>query len=449
LGSCGRTGPGGRSTLAFECSMRYAPIDPKLFVTNRDRLKQLLLPNSVAVVNANDVLPANADATLPPKPNSDLFYLTGVEQEESILLLAPDADDEKTREILFLRETSPLIATWEGHKLTKEEARARTGIQNIQWLSEFPKHFHRLMCECEEVYLNSNEHKRAVVEVETRDARFIQECQRRYPLHRYHRLARVLHALRVAKLEPEVDLIRKACVITGKGFARVCRHLEPGVTETEVEAEFAHEFIRNGGGFAYTPIIASGANACVLHYLDNCDVCKKGDLLLLDVAAGYANYNSDLTRTIPVNGRFSRRQKQVYNAVLRVFQASVKNLKPGKLWKEWQKEAELLTEQELLELGLLTPRDIKKQDPENPAFKKYFMHGAGHPIGLDVHDVGFTTQPMQAGWVMTVEPGIYIREEGIGVRLENTVLIGENGNNVDLMADIPIEAEEIEALMNR
>ncbi len=429
--------------------MRYTPIEPKLFVANRERLKKLLLQNSVAVVNANDVLPANADAVLPLKANSDLFYLTGVEQEETILLLAPDADDEKMREILFLRETSPLIATWEGHKLTKEEAQGRAGIRNVQWLAEFPKLFHRLMCECEHVYLNSNEHKRAVIEVETRDARFVRDCQRRYPLHRYHRLARLLHELRVGKSDLEIEQIRKACAITGKGFRRVCRFVRPDVTETEVEAEFAHEFIRNGGSFAYTPIIAAGANACVLHYLENCAPCRSGDLLLLDVAAGYANYNSDLTRTVPVSGRFTRRQRQVYNAVLRVFRQCVKNLAPGKLWKDWQKEAEQLTQDELLELDLLTTRQIKKQDPDNPALKQYFMHGTGHPIGLDVHDVGFTTQPMQAGWVMTVEPGIYIREENLGIRLENTVLIGENGHNIDLMADIPIEPDEIEALMRR
>jgi Xaa-Pro aminopeptidase len=429
--------------------MRHAPINPELFVVNRERLRKVMLQNSLAVLNANDIFPTNADGVMALKANSDLFYLTGVEQEESILLVYPEADDEKMREILFLRETSPLIATWEGHKLTKDEARQRTGIQNIQWLSEFPKLFHRLMCECEHVYLNSNEHKRAVIEVETRDARFIRDCQRRYPLHRYHRLARLMHELRVVKTDLELALIQRACDITGKGFRRVCRFVKPGVTETEVEAEFAHEFIRQGGNFAYLPIIASGSNACVLHYIENSAPCKKGELLLLDVAAGYANYNSDLTRTIPVSGHFTRRQKQVYNAVGRVFRQCVKNLAPGIVWKEWQKEAEQLTEKELVDLGLLSVREIRKQDPDNPAFKKYFMHGVGHPIGLDVHDVGFTTQSMQAGWVMTVEPAIYIPEEGLAVRLENTVVIGENGANTDLMANISIEAEEVEALMNR
>jgi Xaa-Pro aminopeptidase len=429
-------------------SMRYKTIDPGLFVANRERLKKRMLKNALAVLNANDILPANADGVVGLRANSDLFYLTGVEQEETILLLYPEADDEKMREVLFLRETSPLIAIWEGHKLTKEEARRLTGIQNVQWLSEFPKTFRRLMCECEQVYLNSNEHKRAVVEVETRDARFIQDCRRLYPLHQYHRLARLMHELRVTKSPQEIELIKQACALTAKGFRRVARFVKSGVTETEVEAEFAHEFIRGGGSFAYPPIIAAGPNACVLHYVENCAPCQKGQLLLLDVAASLANYNSDLTRTLPVNGRFSRRQKQVYQAVLRVFRQCHQNLVPGKLWKDWQKEAEQATEKELVDLHLITTRQIKKQDPDAPAFKQYFMHGVGHPIGLDVHDVGLTTQPMQAGWVMTIEPAIYIKEEGLAVRLENTVVVGEKGN-LDLMAGIPIEADEIEDLMNR
>ena len=428
--------------------MRYEKIDPTLFQSNRANVAKLMLRNSLAVVNANDLLPANADATLPMQPNTDLFYLTGVEQEESILLLCPEADDEKLREVLFLREPNELLTIWQGHKLSRDEARALTGIKNIQWLADFPALFHRLMCECEHVYLDSNEHKRAVIETETREARFVRDCQARYPLHSYQRLARLMHPLRAVKSPIEIELIRTACALTAKGFRRVARFVKPGVTETQVEAEFAHEFIRGGGKFAYPPIIAAGANACVLHYLDNDQPCRKGDLLLLDVAAGRANYQSDLTRTLPVSGRFTRRQRQVYNAVLRVFRQCVAGLVAGKLPKDWQKEAEVFTEKELVDLGLLRPADIRKQDPDKPAFKKYFMHGVGHPIGLDVHDVGLTTQPMQPGWVMTCEPGIYLREEGFGVRLENDILITEHGP-VDLMADIPIEAGEIEALMNR
>jgi Xaa-Pro aminopeptidase len=428
--------------------MRHSPLDPQLFVRNRERLKSLMLKNSLAVVNSNDILPTNADGSLRLVPNSDLFYLTGVEQEESILLLYPDADDEKQREILFLRESTPLIETWEGHKLTKDEARELSGIKEVKWLSEFPRLFHRLMCECEHVYLNSNEHKRAVIEVETRDARFVADCQRRYPLHQYHRLARLMHQLRIVKSEAEIELIRHACQLTARGFRRVLKFVRPGVSEAEVEAEFAHEFIRNRSGFAYPPIIAAGRHACVLHYVDNSAVCRKGELLLLDVAAAYANYNSDLTRTIPVSGRFTRRQKRVYEAVRRVFNQCLKGLGPGKLWKDWQKEAERMIEEELVDLGLLTMRQIKRQDPDNPAFKEYFMHGVGHPIGLDVHDVGFTTEPMKPGWVMTVEPAIYVRKEGFAVRIENTVVVGEK-QTIDLMADIPIEADEIEELMNR
>ena len=426
--------------------MRDRLFSSELFTLNRARLAKMLIPNSLAVLNANDILPTNADGTLSLCPNSDLFYLSGVDQEETILLLYPDAHEENMREILFLRETSELLATWEGHKLTKEEAREISGIKRVEWLSEFRPLFHRLMCECEHVFLNTNEHKRAVIEVQTRDARFVEDTQRRYPLHDYQRLARLMHQLRVVKSEQEIDALRRACAITKAGFVRVCRFVKPGVNETEVEAEYAHEFIRAGGDFAYWPIIASGKNACVLHYTQNDQTCRKGDLLLLDVAARYANYNADLTRTIPVSGKFSRRQKQVYQAVLRVLRGASKAATPGKLPKQWQKDAEALMEKELLDLGLLRPSDIRKQDPDKPALKKYFMHGVGHPLGLDVHDVGLTTQPIQPGWVLTVEPGIYLPGEGFAVRLENNILVQESGN-IDLMADIPIEVDEIERLM--
>lgn len=426
--------------------MRYRPIDAQMFIDHRANLRQLLPPNSLAVVNANDILPTNADGTLVLRQNSDLFYLTGVNQEESILLLFPDAHEPNMREILFLRETNDLIAIWEGHKLTKEEARRISGIQRIEWLSEFRSLFHRLMCECEHVYLNTNEHPRAVVEVETRDSRFIRDTRARYPLHDYQRLARLMHSLRIVKTEAEVALIRQACAITKAGFLRVCRFTRPGVSEMEVEAEFAREFIRRGGGFAYSPIIASGRNACVLHYLANDQRCRRGDLLLLDVAANYANYNSDLTRTIPVSGRFTRRQREVYESVLRVFRAASQAATPGKLPRQWQKEAEAFMEQELLGLGLLKRSEVRRQDPDKPALKKYFMHGVGHSIGLDVHDVGRTTEPIKPGWVLTVEPAIYIPDERLAVRLENDILV-QAGGNVDLMSDIPIEADEIEDIM--
>jgi len=428
--------------------MRQAPIPSKLFVENRERLKTLLLPNSVAVVNANDILPTNADGTLRMHPNADLFYLTGIEQEESILLLAPNAFDEKLREILFLREPNEHLKVWEGHKHSKEEATKISGVKQVKWLSEFRGVFHRLMCECEHVYLNRNEHGRASQEVETRDDRFVRDCQSRYPLHDYQRLALLLRRLRVVKSDAELDLIRQACAITRAGFLRVLRVVKPGINEAEVEAEFAREFIRRRGAFAYNPIIAAGDSSCVLHYEQNDQPCRRGDLLLLDVAARYANYNGDMTRTIPVSGKFTRRQRRVYDAVLRVLRAMVKAAVPGKLHRDWQKESEALMTEELLALGLLKPRDVKKQDPDNPACKKYFNHGLGHPLGLDVHDVGSMRQPFAAGWVLTVEPGIYIPDEGFGIRLENDVLITDSGT-VDLMADIPIEADEIETLMNR
>jgi Xaa-Pro aminopeptidase len=428
--------------------MRHAPISPDLFKLNRYRLRALLPPNSLVVLNANDVLPTNGDGSLRLVPNSDLFYLTGVEQEESILLIFPDADDEKHRELLFLREAKPELETWEGHKLTKEEASELTGIKRIHWLAEFPRLFHRLMCQAEHVFLNSNEHPRAVVEVETREARFVADVLRRYPLHEYHRLGLLMHRLRVLKSPEELRLIQEACRITQAGFERVARFVKPGVNEAEIEAEFAHEFIRNRGQFAYSPIIASGKNSCVLHYISNDKPCRAGDLLLLDVAASYANYNADLTRTLPVSGNFNRRQKEVYNAVLRAYRAQVDGLVPGKKWKDWQKEAEQNIETELIALGLLKPAKIKKQNPDWPALKEFFMHGIGHPLGLDVHDYGFMTEPFVAGTVMTVEPGIYIPKEGIGVRLETDVLIGQDGNT-DLLSEIPVEPGAVEDLMNQ
>lgn len=427
--------------------MRHTPIDASLFVENRARLKKLLPKHSLAVVNNNDVLPTNADGVLPLVPSVDLFFLSGIEQEESILVLSPDAHDETLREVLFLRESSELLKTWEGHKLTKDEAQAISGIRTVKWLSEFPKTFRMLMCDAEQVFLNSNEHRRAVVETETREARFVAECQRQYPLHDYRRLAPLMHRLRVTKLPAEIELLKQAIKITDEGFRRVLKFVKPDVTEFEIEAEYIHEYARQRAKFAYTPIVASGANSCVLHYIANDQPCRSGDLLLMDVAANYANYNADLTRTIPVNGRFTQRQRAVYDAVLRVMRASLAGAVVGKLHRDWTREAQAMMNQELLGLGLITEEDVKKHTHEEPACRKYFMHGLGHPLGLDVHDVGLMHEPFAPGWVLTVEPGIYIPDEGFGIRLENDVLVTENGP-VDLMADIPVEADEIEALMN-
>jgi Xaa-Pro aminopeptidase len=428
--------------------MKAIPLPAALFTLNRERLIQKLLPRSLAVFNANDIMPTNADGSLGHLQNADLFYLTGVHQEETILLLAPEAFDPNHREILFVRQPNEHLAIWEGHKLTKEQATAISGIKNVKWLSEFPVIFRQLICELENVYLNSNEHQRADVTVETRDTRFIRDCQKQFPLHRYQRLAPLMHELRVVKSQYEIDAIKAACDLTGKGFKRVCKFLKPGVNEAEVEAEFAHEFIRHKGQFAYPPIIAGGANNNILHYGQNDQVCKKGDLLLLDVAAGLGNYMSDLTRTIPVSGKFSRRQKQIYNAVLRIFRAQVAALVPGKTTKDLRTECEAITARECVDLGLLKMSQLKKQPPENPAVRPFFMHGVSHPIGLDVHDVTYNHFKIAPGWVLTVEPAIYIKDEGFGVRIENTVVVTENGQ-LDLMAGIPIEADEIEDLMNR
>ena len=428
--------------------MRHKPIKNKLFSENRKRLTTLLAPKSLAVINANDLLPVNADATLVMHPNSDLFFLSGIEQEESILLIFPDAAEEKNREILFLREPNEHLKIWEGYKHTKEDARKISGIKNVQWLSEFPVTFRSLMLESDAAYLNSNEYKRANVEMETRDVRFIRQCQQDYPLHDFRRLAPLLHQLRVTKTDLELELLKEAIDITTKGFNRMLRFVKPGVTEYEVEAELAKEYIKRRGKFAYPPIIAAGKNNCVLHYWQNDQPCKKGQLLLMDAASGYANYNADLTRTIPVSGRFSRRQKKVYNAVLRVLRASIAGATVGKLHRNWQKESQAHMNEELLKLGLLKPSQVKKQDPENPACRKYYMHGLGHPLGLDVHDVGDMNVPFAPGTVLTVEPGIYIPDEGFGVRLEDDIVVTENGP-VNLMEKIPIEADEIESIMNR
>jgi Xaa-Pro aminopeptidase len=428
--------------------MKAVPISSALFTLNRERLVQKLLPRSLAVLNANDVMPTNADGTMGHLQNADLFYLTGVLQEETILLLAPDAFDPNQREILFVRQSNEHLAIWEGHKLTKESAAKISGIKNVKWLAEFPVIFRQLMCELENVYLNSNEHPRADVTVETRDVRSIRDCQKKFPLHRYQRLAPLMHELRVVKSEPEIAAIQAACDLTGRGFKRVCKFVEPGVNEAEIEAEFAHEFIRHKGVFAYPPIIAGGVNNNILHYNQNDQVCKKGDLLLLDVAAGLGNYMSDLTRTIPVSGKFSRRQKQVYNSVLRVLRLMTRALVPGKTTKDLRAECEALLAEECVGLGLLTSAQLKKQTQENPAVRPFFMHGVSHSIGLDVHDVMNSGAKISPGWLLTCEPAIYIKEENFGIRLENTILVTEDGQR-DLMADIPIEADEIESLMRR
>jgi Xaa-Pro aminopeptidase len=430
--------------------MRYKQINKSLYINNRKRLINELQPGSVAVFNSNDIMPTNADGTMRFRQNNDLFYLTGVDQEETILVLFPDYPDKKFREVLFLRETSELIATWEGHKLTKDEARALSGIETVLWTSEFHKLLNTMltMGGAEFVYLNTNEHYRAEVAVETRDSRFIKWCKEKYQLHKYERIAPIMSKLRTVKSKEEIDQLQVACDITNSAFRRVLKFVKPGVKEYEIEAEFIHEFLRKGSrGFAYEPIIASGANSCVLHYVQNDKACKAGDVLLLDVGAEYGNYNADMTRTIPVSGKFTKRQKDVYNAVLRIKRAAMKLLKPGAQYAEYHKEVQKITESELIKLKLIDKTDLKNQNPAKPLFMKYFMHGTGHHLGLDVHDTGNMFSKMQAGMVWTVEPGIYIKEEGLGIRLENNVVIEKSGVK-DLMKGIPIEVEEIENLMN-
>jgi len=428
--------------------MRYQPLSADLYQSNRERLYAQLPPRSLIILHANDILPTNADGSMGFVQNSDLFYLSGIDQEETILMLFPDAADPKQRELLFVRETSELIAVWEGEKLTKEQATERSGIQRVHWLTDFESLFRQLMCQCDQVYLNSNEHQRATIPTETRETRFTHRCQTEYPLHDYRRLAPVMHDLRCIKQPQELKALSEAIRITEDGFQRLLKFVKPGVFEYEIEAELSHEFIRQRArGFAYTPIIATGKNACVLHYITNHCQCQDGDMLLLDVAANYGNYNADLTRTIPVNGRFTPRQRQVYDAVLRIYRECFQMLRPGVIIREYQEEVCKIMTSELIGLGLLDREAVEKQDPEKPLFKKYFPHGTSHHLGIDVHDVGHTWKPVQPGMVFTIEPGIYIREENLGLRLENNVLIGAD-RNTDLMASIPIEAEEIEALMH-
>ncbi|MBS9524996.1 aminopeptidase P N-terminal domain-containing protein [Litoribacter alkaliphilus] len=429
--------------------MRYRPLDKSLYIRNREKLVDLLKPNSLAIFHSNDIMPTNADGTMPFRQNNDLLYLSGIDQEETVLVICPDFPNEDMREILFIRETNEHIAIWEGHKYTKEEAFEASGIKNIQWVQNFDGVVNTLAALSENIYLNTNEHLRADAQVESRDARQMKAIREKYPLHHYHRAAPLMHQLRAIKEDLEITQMQVACDITEKAFRRVLSFVKPGVMEYEIEAEYMHEFLRNGSrGFAYTPIIASGANACVLHYIENSRPCNEGDLILFDVGAEYGNYNADMSRTIPVNGRFTKRQREVYDAVLRVQRGAFDILRPGTNVQEYHKEVGRIMESELIGLGLLDRTDVKNQDPKQPLYKKYFMHGTSHHIGLDVHDVGTMYEPIRPGMVFTVEPGIYIQEEGLGIRLENDIVIEEDGF-FDLMRNIPIEAEEIEGLMNK
>ena len=430
--------------------MKYHQIDRNLFIKNREKFIAQMAPQSLAVFNSNDIYPVSADSTLPFAQHRDIFYLSGVDQEESILVLFPDAFEEKHREVLFLRETNERIAIWEGEKLTKERALEVSGIKSVYWLSDFPTIFRKLMVEAENVYINNNEHYRASIETETREDRFIKKLKQEYPAHQYLRSNPILQRLRSVKEPQEIALIQQACDITEKGFRRILGFVKPGVWEYEIEAEFAHEFLRNRSkGFAYTPIIASGNNANVLHYIENNQQCKDGDLILFDVAAEYANYASDLSRTIPVSGRYTARQREVYDAVLRCKKAAETLLVTGNNWYDYHKEMGKIYTSELLGLGLLDKADVQNENPDWPAYKKYMMHGTSHHMGLDTHDYGILTDDFVEGMVFTNEPGFYIPEEGFGIRLEDDYVIQNQGLPLNLMKNIPLEAAEIEELMNR
>ena len=429
--------------------MKYDPIDRKLFTKNRKNFMAQMKPNSLAVFNSNDIYPISADSTMPFQQARDIFYLSGVDQEESILVLFPDAPLEKHREILFLTETNDHIAVWEGEKLNKEQAFETSGIKTVYWKQDFEKVFFEVMTQCETVYFNTNEHYRASIQTQTRESRFIEWCKQKYPAHQVAKSNPILQRLRSVKDQVEIDLIQNACNITEKAFRRILGFVKPGVWEYQLEAEFMHEFLNNRSkGFAYTPIIASGNNANVLHYIQNNQQCKAGDLILIDAGAEYANYSSDMSRTIPVSGKFSARQKEVYNAVNRVKDEATKMLVPGTLWAEYHKEVGKLMTSELLGLKLIDKTDVKNENPDWPAYKKYFMHGTSHHIGLDTHDYGILSEPMKPNQVYTVEPGIYIPAEGFGIRLEDDVVIQKKGEPFNLMRNIPIEVEEIEELMN-
>ncbi len=429
--------------------MKYHQINSELFIKNRHNFASVMKPNSLAVFNSNDIYPVSADSTLPFEQHRDIFYLSGVDQEESVLLLFPDCPNEKHREILFVRETNDHIAVWEGAKLTKKAAFEISGIKTVYWLQDLEKILFELSTYCDTFYINTNEHYRANVETETREDRFTKWLLAKYPAHSVAKSSPIMHRLRSVKDPIELDLMQQACNITEKGFRRILDFVKPGVWEYEIEAELIHEFVRNRSkGFAYSPIIASGNSANVLHYMENNQECKSGDLILLDIAAEYANYKSDLTRTIPVSGKFSDRQKAVYNAVNYVKKEATKLLVPGTLWKEYHLEVGDIMTSELLKLGLLDKADVQNEDKDWPAYKKYFMHGTSHHIGLDTHDYGLLHEKMKANMVFTVEPGIYIPDEGFGIRLEDDVVVQEKGEPLNLMENIPIEADEIEDLMN-
>ncbi len=423
--------------------MRHDSIDPVLFVEHRKQIAAKLPPDSVAIVHAADPLSTNGDGAVRYVPAADLFWLTGIEQAESILVLAPDAAHPAHREMLFIREPNANLETWEGHSLTKKEARTISGIKTILWAENFSSTLHPILVEKDHIFLNTNEHGRAGFEVETRDLRMARQLIHRYPIHSFQRLAPLLHDLRAVKTAAEVEIIRNAVAITKHGLDKVLSNLKPVVKEYELEADLIGEFTRRRAIMGYEPIVASGKNACTLHYIDNNSTCQEGDLLLIDVGASHANYTADVTRVFPVSGRFTTRQKELYLAVLRVLQSSIQRTVIGTTLSQWKWDAQHQMAGELHALGLISQEEYKSDSVENPACKKFFMHGLGHSLGLGVHDPAPSNGPLESGWVMTVEPGLYLPDEGIGIRLENDVLVTENGP-VDLCSHIPLEPDDVE-----
>ena len=432
-------------TILYFMNQRYATLPSSLFINNRKRFVSKMHKEALAIFHSNDEMPRNGDCFFPFRQNSDFFHLTGIDQEQSVLVLCPN---HHYKEILFVRESDEHTIVWEGKKYSKEEATKVSGIVHVFWTKEYDAVLTSMLEEHEIVYLNANENERARKEVISRDERMAIALKHEFHRKSYERSAPIMQDLREIKSKEEVAIIQAACNVTDKAFRRVLSFMKPGVWEYEVEAEISHEFIRNKSVHAYTPIIASGANACVLHYVNNNQKCKKGDLVLMDFGAEYANYASDLTRTIPVSGKFTKRQKNLYNAVLRIMKESTKLLVAGNTLQEYNNEVRALIERELLKLKLITKSDIAREDPKNPAFRRYFMHGISHFMGLDVHDLGNRKQPFQEGMIFTCEPGIYIPEEKLGIRIENDILITAKGPK-DLMKKIPVEAEEIEELMNK
>jgi len=428
--------------------MKYLPVNELLFINNRKNFVSRIKSNSIAIFNSNDEFPRSGDQSFVFKQNADFFYLTGIDQEQSILILFPDCPNSQYKEVLFLRQTNEHIAVWEGHKYTKEEAKKASGIENVYWLSEFDSILHSIINYADNIYINTNENDRFGFSVPYRDLRVLDDLRVKYPLHNYLRSAPIMRDLRAVKSEIEIELTRKACTITRDAFIRTLKFVQPGVTEYEIEAEVTHEFLRQRAtGHAYTPIIASGKNAIVLHYIENNQVCNDGDMILFDFGAEYANYNADMSRSIPVSGKFTKRQRDVYDAVLRVMREATKLIVAGAIWNEYHDEVGKIMTSELIGLGLLDKHDVEKQDPKMPAYKKYFMHGTSHHLGLDVHDFASRYKPFEVGNILTCEPGIYIPQENLGIRLENNILITKDGNT-DLMYDIPVEADEIESIMN-